>query len=68
MAPGVPVSVLTAEGPSLTGEVKVKKSNELEQAVRELSKEIKKEPLPPEYREQAERFQESLIGGDEDGE
>ncbi len=64
LGPGSMVGVFTTDGPSLTGEVNIEKSREVVEAVHELSREIEKEPLPPEYREQVERFHELLMEGD----
>ena len=59
---GVPVSTLTVNGPSLTGEATIKKGPALQSIVQELSEEVQKEPLPIEHREHIWRFQELLRG------
>lgn len=63
--PGLPVSVLTVDGEAQTGEATIKKSGEVVETIRELSKQVEKEPLPPEYREQAEHFHSLVMEGDE---
>lgn len=60
---GVAVGSFTIDGPSLTGEARVSKGVTVKDAVRQLSQEVEKEPLPVEYREQIQRFHELLLGG-----
>ncbi len=60
---GVAVGSFTIDGPSLTGEAKVSKGVTVQDAVRQLSEEVEKEPLPIENREQIQRFHELLLGG-----
>ena len=64
---GVAVGSFTVDGPSLTGEAKVRKSAAIEEAVRQLSEEVEKEPLPVEHKEQIQRFHDLLLRGGEAG-
>lgn len=56
------VGSFLTEGPSEKGEVTIQKGGALEKAVRELSQEVEREPLPIEQREQVERFYQSILG------
>jgi hypothetical protein len=56
---------MTVDGPSLTGEARIAKGAALEEAVRQLSEEVEKEPLPVEHREQIRRFHDLLLHGGE---
>ena len=60
---GVSVGSLAADGPSITGEARVEKSQAIEDAVRQLSQEVETEPLPVEHREQIQRFHNLILGG-----
>lgn len=62
------MSTFTVDGPSLTGEARIEKGAALEHAVRQLSEEVEKEPLPVEHREQIQRFHELILGGGGAGE
>ncbi|MBI4604372.1 MAG: hypothetical protein HY721_20625 [Planctomycetes bacterium] len=62
---GVPVSTFTVDGPSLTGEATIEKGGRVEEAVRQLSREVETEPLPIEHREHIQRFHDLLLGGGE---
>ncbi|HVR73484.1 MAG TPA: hypothetical protein VMT52_04095 [Planctomycetota bacterium] len=53
------------DGPALAGEATVEKGGRVEAAVRQLSEEVEKEPLPIEHREQIQRFHDLLLGGGE---
>lgn len=64
---GQTVAVHTTDGPSVSGEATIKKNRAVVEAIQERSKEIQKEPLPPEYRGQAERFYQLLMEGDGGG-
>jgi hypothetical protein len=55
------------EDPAARGEVTVQKGGAVEQAVRELSEEVEKEPLPVEQREQIRRFHELILGEGDTG-
>lgn len=57
------VGSLTVDGPSAAGEPTIQKGGAVEQAVRQLSEEVEKEPLPVEYRDQIQRFHSLLLGG-----
>lgn len=63
---GQAVGSFTVDGPSLTGEPTIQKGGAVEQAVRQLSEQVEKEPLPVEYRDQIQRFHSLLLGGGEE--
>jgi hypothetical protein len=50
------------EDPAALGDVTVKKGGSLEQAVRDLSEEVEKEPIPVEQRQQIQRFHALILG------
>jgi hypothetical protein len=62
-ARGVAVGTLSAEGPSLIGEPRIEKSAAVDAAVRELSEEVEKEPLPVEHRESIQKFHDLILNG-----
>jgi len=63
---GMPVSTLTVEGSSLSGEATLKQGPVLQSIVQELAAEVDKEPLPVEHRDHIGRFQEFLRGTPEE--
>lgn len=60
---GQAVGSFLTEGPAAAGDVTIKKGGALEKAVRELSQEVEREPLPVDKREEVQRFYERLLGG-----
>jgi hypothetical protein len=60
---GQTVGSFVVEGPSDPGEATLQKGGAIEKAVRDLSQQVDREPLPVEKREQIERFHELLLGG-----
>jgi len=60
---GILVGSFTVEGVTETGEATIEKGGGLERAVRDLSEQVDREPLPVEQKEQVLRFQELLLGG-----
>ena len=60
---GQVVGSFTVEGVTETGEATIEKGGGLERAVRDLSEQVDREPLPVEQKEQVLRFQELLLGG-----
>jgi len=60
---GQVVGSLTVDGPSAVGQPTIQKGGAVEQAGRQLSEQVEKEPLPVEYRDQIQRFHSLLLGG-----
>lgn len=60
---GQVVGSFTVDGAAEAGEATIEKGGGLEQAVRDLSEQVDREPLPVEQKAQVLRFQDLLLGG-----
>jgi len=64
MSPGgPPVGSFVADGPSPTGESKLKVNADLKQSVQKRSEEVADEPLPAPHRKKIERFYDLILKG-----